>query len=122
MIFAKQQSRGNDMPRTVSASEAKTRLGSIIRWAVESEDDVIVESYGEPKVVIIPFKEYQKVIKWRSEARRREALARLERLRERVQARNQDMSAEEAEALADRFTKEAITEMAQEGKITYQGQ
>ncbi len=50
------------MPRTISASEAKTRFGSIMNWAGESQDDVIVESYGEPKVVIIPFGEYQKVI------------------------------------------------------------
>jgi len=109
------------MPRKVSASEAKTRFGSIANWAVESKDDVIVESYGEPKVVIIPFKEYEKIIKWRDDARRREALARLERLRERIQARDQGLGTEEAEALAGRFTGEIIAEIVEEGRTSHQG-
>lgn len=48
------------MPKTVSASEAKNRLGAIIRWVVQNEDEVIVESRGEPKVVVVPFSEYEK--------------------------------------------------------------
>ena len=109
------------MPKTVSASEAKTRFGSIVKWAVESKDDVIVESYGEPKVVIVPFEEYERFVKLREEARRMEALARLEDLGERVRARNQDLSKEQADSLADRFTREVVEEMVQEGKIAYPG-
>jgi prevent-host-death family protein len=110
------------MARTISASEAKTRFGAIMSWAVECKEDVIVESYGDPKVVIIPFEEYQKILKLRDESRRREALARLERLGEQVRARNRDLSQEQAEALANQFTTEVMREMVEEGKIAYQGQ
>jgi PHD/YefM family antitoxin component YafN of YafNO toxin-antitoxin module len=110
------------MPRTVSASEAKVRFGAIAHWAVESNDDVIVESYGEPKVVIISFGEYQKMSALREEARRQSALMRLRGLRDRVRARNQDLDEGQATLLANRFSKEVVAELADEGKISYRGQ
>ena len=108
------------MPRTVSASEAKTRFGTIADWAAEAQDDVIVESHGQPKVVIISFEEYQRVVVLREEARRRQALERLHRLRDRVSARNQDLDEEGAVAWADRVVREVVREMIDEGKIRYQ--
>jgi prevent-host-death family protein len=108
------------MPKTVSASEAKTQFGSIMNWSVERQDDVIVESRGRPKVVIIPFEEYERLRTLREAARRQEALARLERLREEVRARARGLSKEEAESITDRFAREVIAEMAQEGKVDYQ--
>ena len=110
------------MPRTVSASEAKTKFGAIANWAAESKDDVIVESHGEPKVVIICFEEYQQVLKLREEARRQSALLRLRSLRDRVRARNQDLDEEQVASLTGRFSQEVIAEMANEGKVLYQGQ
>ena len=109
------------MPRTVSASEAKTRFGTIADWAAEAQDDVIVESHGQPKVVIISFEEYQRVVVLREEARRRQALERLRSLRDRVRARNQDLDEEGAVAWADDLTREVVREMIDEGKIRYQG-
>lgn len=108
------------MPKTVSASEAKTQFGSIMNWSVECRDDVIVESRGRPKVVIIPFEEYERLRTLREAARRQEALARLERLREEVRARAKSLSKEEAESVTDRLAREVIAEMAQEGKVDYQ--
>ena len=110
------------MPRTVSASEAKTNFGSLVNWAVDQGDDVIVESHGKPKAVIIPFEAYRSMLKLREEARRLDALARLEALGERIRARNQDLSIEEAESLAERATQEVVGEMMAEGKIAYRGQ
>lgn len=109
------------MPRTVSASAAKTQFGSIVAWAIEHRDDVIVESHGKPRVVIIPFEEYQKMAAQREETRRRDALARLERLRDEVRARNQDLDEEEAISLADRFSREVIDDLIKEDKVRYQG-
>lgn len=109
------------MPRTVSASEAKTKFGSIVDWAAESQDDVIVESHGQPKVVIISFEEYQQVLKLREDARRQSALLRLRNLRDQVRARNQDVDEEQAASLAGRFSQEVVAEMANEGKVLYQG-
>jgi len=100
------------MPRTISATEAKVQFGSIVEWAVEAQDDVIVESRGEPKAVIISYQEYQKVLALREQARREEALRRLRALREEVQARNTDLTEEQAMALAVRFSKEVQAELA----------
>lgn len=108
------------MPRTVSASEAKTRFGSIVDWAVESSDDVVVESYGSPKVVIMSYKGYQEVVRLREAARRREALAELRALRDKVRARNQDLDEEEARTLASEVGKETVRRMAEEGKIAFE--
>ena len=108
------------MPKTVSASEAKTKFGSIMDWTLEYNDEVIVESYGKPRVVIIPFAPYQTVLGLREEAQRREALSELECLREKVRARNQDLDEAQAAALADRFSREVIEDMVREKKVTYQ--
>jgi prevent-host-death family protein len=121
MARVNQQATGGRMPRTVSASEAKTKFGSIVDWAAESQDDVIVESHGQPKVVIISFEEYQQVLKLREDARRQSALLRLRNLRDQVRARNQDVDEEQAASLAGRFSQEVVAEMANEGKVLYQG-
>ena len=109
------------MPKTVTASEAKNRLGSLIQWALSNKDEVIVKSYGDPKVVIMPYQEYQAVIEMREQARRKQALAELEKLREQVRARSQDLTEEQATELADRLTREVVEEMVEEGKVKFQG-
>lgn len=107
------------MTKTISSSEAKTRFGSVVDWALTHNDDVIVESHGKLRVVIMPFAEYQKVLDLREKARRREALAQLESLRERVQSRNRDLDEERAEAPVDRFVRDMIEDMVGEKKITF---
>lgn len=109
------------MPRTVSATEAKDKLGGIIAWARENKDDVIIESRGRPNAVILSIEEYQKILDWRERAKREEALARLERLRRRVSSRNQDLSDEEADSIADELSREAVNNLIQKGKISYPG-
>jgi prevent-host-death family protein len=108
------------MPKTVSASEAKTKFGAIVDWAIESRDDVIVESHGQPKVVIMSFIEYNEVLKLREQARRQNALLRLRKLRDVVRAHNQDLDEDRAASLGDRASRQAMTEMVAEGKVLYQ--
>jgi len=88
---------------------------------VDNKDEVIVESRGQPKAVIMAFEEYQELMSLRQKLLRQRALAELEALRDKVQARNQDLDEQGAESLADRFTREVISDMVKEGKITYQG-
>jgi prevent-host-death family protein len=107
------------MSRTVSASEAKNRLGALIGWVLENRDEVIVESHGEPKVVLVPYSEYEEMQKIKEEVRRRKALAKLEKLRDRVRSRNNTLKEEEAQALSDRFTREVVAEMVKEGKLQF---
>ena len=107
------------MPRAVSANEAKQRLGSLLGWVTEHRDEVIVERHGKPTAVIMAYADYEAVQELRDQARRREALERLERLRERVSARNADLSDEQAMELADRLVRDTIDGMVTEGKIRF---
>lgn len=109
------------MPRTVSASEAKNRLGSLMQWAIKNRDEVVIESRGEPTAVIMPYREYETVTELRERDRRARALAQLEELRKRVQARNQDLTEEAATELADRVTREAVKNLVAEGKVRFSG-
>jgi prevent-host-death family protein len=112
--------RESVMPKIISASEAKNRLGSVVSWVLENQDEVIVESRGAPTVVIMTYKEYEEIKALKERERRQQALERLRKLRDDVRARNQDLTDEEADALADRFSHEVIEDMVREGKIRFQ--
>jgi len=107
------------MPRTVSSTEAKNRLGSLIGWVAETRDEVIVENHGEPTVVLMSFAEYEELLALREKARRASILDRMRALRQESLARNQDLTPEEGEALAERFAREVIDDMANDGKIRF---
>jgi prevent-host-death family protein len=107
------------MPKTVSATEAKNRLGALVAWAVEHRDEVIVEAHGKPHAVIMSYADYEAVQALREQARRREALERLRALRARVSARNQDLTEEQAMAFADQMTREAIDSLVRQGKVRF---
>ncbi len=112
--------RGEEkMSKRVSASEAKNRLGALIGWVLQNKDEVIVESRGAPKVVLLPYAEYEEIQEIKEAVRRRQALAKLEQLRKKVRSRNAGLSGKEAAALANRFTRDVIEEMVKEGKIQF---
>lgn len=110
------------MPKAVSATEAKNRLGSLLAYVAEQGDDVVVESQGKPKAVLISFAAYQEVLALREQKRRADALERLRRLEERIADRNRDsdLTEEEAVALADRISHEIIDDMAERGELTFE--
>ena len=107
------------MPKTVSATEAKNRLGSLMQWVVEQQDEVIVENHGAPNVVIMTVAEYEKLQALKEKARREEVLREIRALREQVLARNRDLTPEEADELADRFSREFVEDLVKEGKIRF---
>ena len=96
------------MPKRVSATEAKINLGAMMEWAVAEGDEVIIESRGRPKAVLLSYPMYQEVQKIQEALRRERALAQMEALAATVQARNQDISPLEAEAAADRFVQDVV--------------
>ncbi len=51
--------------------------------------------------------------------KQKEALAKLEMLVAKVQTRNQDITEEQAIELADKFTREVIAEMVEDGRIRF---
>lgn len=108
------------MPKTISALEAKNRLGALIGWAVAQRDEVIVERHGKPHAVIMAYAEYEHLRALRDQARRQEALARLEQLQATVGQRNADLTDEAALALADTAVREAVDTMVREGRVRFQ--
>ncbi len=49
------------MPKTVSANEAKNRLGSLFGYVNDQNDEVIVEIHGKAKAVIMSISAYDEV-------------------------------------------------------------
>ncbi len=107
------------MPKTISVSEAKNKLSAMLEWAVENQDEVVVESRGRPKAVILSYSEYEMFQQLRERERRQTVLQRLQQLAAANQALNQDLTPEEAEELADEATRETITRMEAEGKVSF---
>ena len=84
------------MPKTVTASEAQSRFGSILQWAIEHSEDVIVERRGKPSAAIISYAEYEELTRLRKTEKKRQTLETLQIIRRRVQRQNTDLSAEAA--------------------------
>jgi len=108
------------MAKTVSATEAKARLGALLSQAAQKET-IIIAMRGKPKAVIISFEEYTRMKQLEKEALRRERLARLEALGQRIRSRGLELTEEEAEKLADRFSRETVEELIASGRVRYQG-
>jgi prevent-host-death family protein len=86
------------MPKTVSSTEAKAQFGTLLSWASEQNDEVIVKFYGEPKAVIMPYQEYEAFLKLRKQEQKRKVLAALDELRKEVRQQNPDLTLEEPNA------------------------
>lgn len=108
------------MNRVVSVTEAKARLGELMRRAIDRGDNIIIESRGKPQVALIPYVEYEELLKLKERARREAALAQLRELAREVQAQNRDLSEEEAASIADELTREAIKSLASQGKVQFE--
>jgi prevent-host-death family protein len=104
--------------RTVSSNEAKQHWGAMMKAASEGED-VIVESHGKPKAVVISPEAFEELRKARDEAERKEALEWLRDFEERQIERNKDLTQEEADELANRAAHEIFDELAAEGKLRF---
>ena len=108
------------MPKAVSSVEAKNRLGSLLGYVADEGDEVIVESHGKPKAVIMSYAAYEQVRELREQRRRADALERLRALQHRVSERNSDLSFDEAEAIAEDLSQEALRRMADRGDIAFE--
>ena len=108
------------MPRRISSTEASAKLASLVRWTHESDDEVIIESHGVPRAVLLSYQAYDDLLRWRENARRETALAELRALRRRVRERNADLDTTQAAELADRAARDTVEEMIADGSITRQ--
>ncbi len=87
--------------RTVSSNEAKQHWGAMMKAASEGED-IIVESHGKPKAVVISPEAFEELRQARDEAERKETLKWLRDFERRQMERNKDLTPEEVEEIAVR--------------------
>ena len=92
--------------RTISATEAKNRLGAYLKMAIEDGDAVIVENRREPSAVIISFETYQRLRDAQTTLDRQRRLAELDRIVEIQTARNSDLTEATADALIQQYLAE----------------
>ena len=107
------------MPKAVSATEAKNRLGALLGDVIDRDAEVIIERQGRPKAVIMSFAAYQEVQALREDKRRAAALEQLRQLEKRIAARNQDLTEEEAISLADQIAHQIVDDLAARGEVTF---
>jgi prevent-host-death family protein len=108
------------MIKTVSATEAKAKLSDLMKSAVKSGDSVIIQSRGYPQVVIVPYTEYEELQRLKERARRAEAIMRLQEIARDTQMRNEDMTPDDAEALAEEISREAIENLVRKGVVRFE--
>lgn len=105
------------MPKTISTSDETQTLSTVIGWVVEHGDEVIVESDGAPRAVIMSFADYERV---RSREQGRDAIARLRQAGALTAERNRDLTEADIEGLANRFAHDFVDDLATQGKATFE--
>ncbi len=105
--------------RTVSSNEAKQHWGAMMKAVTEGED-VIVESHGKPKAVVISPEAFEELRRARERQRREEAIKWLEDFEASYDGRNDDLTQEQIDELANRAAHEIFDELAAEGKLRFE--
>jgi prevent-host-death family protein len=90
------------MTVTLKSTEAQQNFGALLDRAI-SEDDVIVERYGSPRVAIVGYRRYRALL----EAERELLRLRLQRASAAVSQRAADLSEAELDSLIEEARAEA---------------
>jgi prevent-host-death family protein len=88
--------------------------------AAADDDTVIVDASGTPRAAIIPIERYQHLRELDLAEKRRESLAWLDDFEASYDGRNDDLTEEQIEELANRFSREFVDELVAEGKIVFE--
>lgn len=107
------------MVRTISATEAKVNFGAVSRQVIETDEPVIVESHGQPKVAIVPVEQLDRLHELEGRERRQVALENLRQLQDELATRNQDLTEEQADAIADELVRAAVDSLFERGIVRY---
>jgi prevent-host-death family protein len=102
--------------KTVTATEAKNRLGAFLRAVSRGEGAVAIENHGKPTAVLISHDDYRDYREAYDRQRRMQAMAELRQLRHGLRARNQDLTEEEADAIAEELSTDAITSVLERNR------
>jgi prevent-host-death family protein len=100
------------MTKTVTATEAKNRLGALLKEISQSNETVLIENRGTTQAVLISEDVYRSFLILEWEQRRAEAIRRLEEIEAEVGARGDELTEEEAMELAVQAVREVRAEKA----------
>ena len=106
--------------KRVSISEAREQFSTFVKMANEGKYDVVIQNRGRPEAVLIPYADYEMLKEAREIERRKKAIQALKQIAQEVGERNQDLSVQDVEQLADEVTREAIDNLVQQGNVTFQ--
>ena len=98
------------MTKIVTATEAKNRLGSLMSEVLESNEPIIIELRGRPKIAMITKERLEEVEQIERRQRHERALAALDELNAEIAAQGSTLSEEEAMELAVEAVREIRTE------------
>lgn len=105
--------------KTVSATNAKNRLGALIKDVAGGNGAVTIAHHGRPWVVVVSAEEWAEVSEMRDRLRREEAWRQLMKIAAEVSQRNADLSPEEADALADEIADDAMTRVVARARLRW---
>jgi prevent-host-death family protein len=97
--------------KTVSATEAKNRLGSLLADLSNGTDAIFITHHGNPRAVIVSAEEWTALSEARTRLRRLEAWEQMRAAAAEISARNADLTPEEADALAAEIADEAMSQV-----------
>lgn len=109
-----------EIMKRVSISEAREQFSTFVKMANEGKYDVVIQNRGRPEAVLIPYADYEMLKEAREIERRKKAIQALKQIAQEVGERNQDLSVQDVEQLADEVTREAIDNLVQQGNVTFQ--
>ena len=109
----------NPDPRTIPPIESREQWDELVE-TIETEGDAIVENESGRKVAVISYDEFLEYQEQRKTRLRDEAYAKLQQALDGQAERNADLSEEEIEELAERFSREVIDDLAAEGKLVFE--
>lgn len=107
------------MVRTISATEAKVNFGSVTQQVIDDGEPVIVENHGRPRVAIVPVQNLERLAELEAQERQRDALDRIQQLQAEVAGRNQDLTEEQADAIADDVVRTAVNALFDKDLVRY---
>lgn len=105
-----------------TASQVKNSFGTIVDQVNRGKySEVIVENHGEPVAAIIHVKDLKIMKDFKQKQKQSEALVKLRNLRSTIQAKVKGkLNDNEAERIADRFSREIVEDLEKSGKIKFE--
>jgi len=106
-------------PRTITTAEAVARLETVIDSVAAGEGDVILERDGTPKAVVVSMEDYRTTLALREQERKAAAARWLREFQASYDGRNDDLTEDEIERIADEVVRDAVASMAEKGVIRF---